>query len=147
MGGGAYYIEMPEVVEVRLEGELGEWATAKDVILHLLRELTVKGGVGKVLEYTGPGVGTLSVPERTTITNMGTELGATSSIFPTDERTRDWLARLDRADEHVDLRPDDDAEYADRIEVDLSEIEPLIATPSMPDNVVPVREVAGTDVD
>jgi aconitate hydratase len=147
MGGGAYYIEMPEVVEVRLEGELGEWATAKDVILHLLRELTVKGGVGKVLEYTGPGVETLSVPERTTITNMGTELGATSSIFPTDERTRDWLARLDREDEHVDLRPDDDAEYADRIEVDLSEIEPLIATPSMPDNVVPVREVAGTDVD
>ncbi|PSP50706.1 aconitate hydratase [Halobacteriales archaeon QH_7_69_31] len=147
MGGGAYYIEMPEVVEVRLEGELGEWATAKDVILHLLQELTVKGGVGKVLEYTGPGVETLSVPERTTITNMGTELGATSSIFPTDERTRDWLARLDREDEHVDLRPDDDAEYADRIEVDLSEIEPLIATPSMPDNVVPVREVAGTDVD
>ena len=147
MGGGAYFIEMPEVVEVRLEGELGEWATAKDVILHLLRELTVKGGVGKVLEYTGPGVETLSVPERTTITNMGTELGATSSIFPTDERTRDWLARLDREDEHVDLRPDDDAEYADRIEVDLSAIEPLIATPSMPDNVVPVREVAGTDVD
>ncbi|PSQ15054.1 aconitate hydratase [Halobacteriales archaeon QS_8_69_73] len=147
MGGDAYYIEMPEVVEVRLEGELGEWATAKDVILHLLQELTVKGGVGRVLEYTGPGVETLSVPERTTITNMGTELGATSSIFPTDERTEEWLSRLDREDEYVELSSDEDADYADQIVVDLSEIEPLIACPSMPDNVVPVREVAGTDVD
>jgi aconitate hydratase len=119
MGGAPYYIEMPEVVNVRLEGELPPWATAKDVILELLRRLTVKGGVDKVLEYTGPGVESLTVPERTTITNMGTELGATSSIFPTDEETRDFLSRLGR----------------------------LIAEPSMPDNVVPVREVAGTDVD
>ncbi|QLD89345.1 aconitate hydratase [Natronomonas salina] len=147
MGGGAYYIEMPEVVNVRLEGELPEWATAKDVILHMLGELSVKGGVGKVLEYTGPGVETLSIPERTTITNMGTELGATSSIFPTDEKTRDWMARFGREDEHVDLQPDEDAEYADQITVDLSELEPLIAKPSMPDKVVPVDEVAGTDVD
>jgi aconitate hydratase len=147
MGGGAYYIEMPEVVEVRLEGELPEWATAKDVILEMLRRLSVKGGVGKIFEYTGPGVETLSVPERTTITNMGTELGATSSIFPTDEKTEDWLARLDREDEHVELQPDEDAEYADQVTIDLSELEPLIAKPSMPDNVVPVREVAGTDVD
>src|SRR5699024_7805745 len=137
----------PEVVNVHLEGELPEWATAKDVILHLLGELSVKGGVGKVLEYTGPGVENLSVPERTTITNMGTELGATTSIFPTDDRTEEFLSRLGREDEHVEIGPDDDAEYDDRIEVDLSEIEPLIATPSMPDNVVPVDEVAGEDVD
>ncbi len=147
MGGGAYYIEMPEVVNVRLEGELPEWATAKDVILELLRRLSVKGGVGKVLEYTGPGVESLTVPERTTITNMGTELGATTSIFPTDDQTKDYLERLGREDEYVDLSPDEDAEYADQITVDLSELEPLIAEPSMPDNVVPVREVAGTDVE
>ncbi|PSP84787.1 aconitate hydratase [Halobacteriales archaeon QS_1_68_17] len=147
MGGGAYYIEMPEVVEVRLEGELGEWATAKDVILEMLRRLTVKGGVGKIFEYTGPGVETLSVPERTTITNMGTELGATSSIFPTGENTKDYLERLGRGDEYVELSPDEDADYDDRITIDLSEIEPLIAEPSMPDNVVPVREAAGVDVD
>ncbi|MFB6106953.1 MAG: aconitate hydratase [Halobacteriaceae archaeon] len=147
MGGGAYYIEMPEVVNVRLEGELPEWATAKDVILEMLRRLTVKGGVGKVFEYTGPGVESLSVPERTTITNMGTELGATSSIFPTDERTRDYLARQDRAEEFVEVGPDEDAEYADQVTIDLSELEPLIAEPSMPDNVVPVSEAAGTEVD
>jgi len=147
MGGGAYYIEMPEVVEVRLEGELPEWATAKDVILEMLRRLSVKGGVGKIFEYTGPGVETLSVPERTTITNMGTELGATSSIFPTDENTKDWLERVGRPEDYERLGPDDTAEYDDSITVDLSDIEPLIAKPSMPDNVVPVREVAGEDVD
>ena len=147
MGGGAYYIDMPEVVNVRLEGELPEWATAKDVILELLRRLSVKGGVGKVLEYTGPGVETLSVPERTTITNMGTELGATSSIFPTDEKTRDYLARQGREDVFEAVGPDPDAEYHDEIVVDLSDLEPLIAEPSMPDNVVPVREAAGQDVE
>ena len=147
MGGGAYYIEMPEILNVRLEGELPEWATAKDVILELLRRLSVKGGVGKVLEFTGPGVETLTVPERTTITNMGTELGATTSIFPTDEQTKDFLSRLDREDEYVEIGPDEDAEYHDQITVDLSDLEPLIATPSMPDNVVPVREVEGTDVE
>jgi aconitate hydratase len=147
MGGGAYYIEMPEVVNVRLEGELPEWATAKDIALHLLGELSVKGGVGKIFEYTGPGIENLTVPERTTITNLGTELGATTSIFPTDEKTKEWLSLLDREDEYVDLEPDDDAEYADQITVDLSELEPLIACPSMPDKVVPVSEVAGTDVE
>ena len=147
MGGGPYYLEMPEVVEVYLTGELPDWATAKDVILEMLRRLSVKGGVGKVFEYTGPGVETLTVPERTTITNMGTELGATSSIFPTDEETEDFLARLGREDEYVELTPDDDAEYDDRIEIDLSELEPLIAEPSMPDKVVPVREAAGTPVE
>ena len=146
MGGGAYYVEMPEVVNVHLTGELPEWATAKDVILHLLGELTVKGGVGKVLEYTGPGADSLTIPERTTITNMGTELGATSSIFGTDEKTRDWLSRQDREDEYVELTPDDDAAYADTIEVDLSSIEPLVAAPSMPDNVAPVSEFEGEDV-
>ncbi|WP_276255630.1 aconitate hydratase [Halomontanus rarus] len=147
MGGAPYYIEMPEIVEIRLEGELPEWATAKDVALELLRRLTVKGGVGKIFEYTGPGVEALTVPERTTITNLGTELGATTSIFPTDENTKDFLDKLGRGDEFVELSPDEDAEYDDQITVDLSEIEPLIAEPSMPDKVVPVREVAGTDVD
>ncbi|WP_254546162.1 aconitate hydratase [Halomarina pelagica] len=147
MGGGAYYIEMPEVVNVRLEGELPEWATAKDVILEMLRRLTVKGGVGKIFEYTGPGVESLSVPERTTITNMGTELGATSSVFPTDERTKDYLERQGRGDQFVEIGPDEDAEYDDELVIDLSSLEPLIAQPSMPDNVVPVREVAGQSVD
>jgi len=147
MGGGAYYVEMPEVVNVRLEGELPDWATAKDVILEMLRRLSVKGGVGKIFEYTGPGVESLTVPERTTITNMGTELGATSSIFPTDEQTRDYLSRQDREEEYVELSPDEDAEYDDQITIDLSDLEPLIAQPSMPDNVVPVREVEGVDVD
>jgi len=147
MGGGPYYFEMPEVVEVRLEGELPEWATAKDVILEMLRRLSVKGGVGKVFEFTGPGVETLSVPERTTITNMGTELGATTSIFPTDDRTREFLAALGREEAYERLEPDADADYADTVTVDLAGIEPLIARPSMPDNVVPVSEVAGTEVD
>ena len=147
MGGGPYYIEMPEIVNVRLEGELPEWSSAKDVILELLRRLSVKGGVGKIFEYTGPGVETLNVPERTTITNMGTELGATSSIFPTDEETREYLSRQGREDVFEEVGPDEDAEYDDEIVVDLSEIEPLVAQPSMPDNVVPVREVEGQDVE
>ncbi|ADB62246.1 aconitate hydratase [Haloterrigena turkmenica DSM 5511] len=147
MGGAPYYIEMPEVVNVRLEGELPEWATAKDVILELLRRLSVKGGVGKILEYTGPGVETLTAPERMTITNMGTELGATTSIFPTDHQTEDYLERVGRGDEYVELQPDDDAEYDDEIVVDLSDLEPLIAQPSMPDKVVPVSEVEGESVE
>ncbi|RCU46911.1 aconitate hydratase [Haloplanus salinus] len=147
MGGGPYFVEMPEVVNVRLEGELPDWASAKDLILEMLRRLSVKGGVGKVFEYTGPGVESLSVPERTTITNMGTELGATTSIFPTDDRTKNYLERQGRGDEYVELSADEDAEYADEIVVDLSALEPLISTPSMPDNVVPVREVAGEDVE
>ncbi|MFC7229190.1 aconitate hydratase [Salinirubellus salinus] len=147
MGGGAYYIEMPEVVNVHLEGELPEWASAKDVALEMLRRLSVKGGVGKIFEYTGPGVENLTVPERTTITNLGTELGATTSIFPTDEKTEDYLARQGREDVYQELTPDEDAEYDDQLTIDLSDLEPLIAKPSMPDNVVPVREVAGTSVE
>ena len=147
MGGAPYYFEMPEIVNVRLAGELRSWATAKDVILEMLRRLTVKGGVGRIFEFTGPGIETLTVPERTTITNMGTELGATTSIFPTDELTRDYLRRLGREEDYVELTADPDAEYDDEIEIDLSSIEPLVAAPSMPDNVVPVREVAGESVE
>ncbi|SDZ95391.1 aconitase [Haloplanus vescus] len=147
MGGAPFYLDVPEVVNVRLEGELPEWSTAKDVILELLRRFSVKEGVGKVFEYTGPGVETLSAQERTTITNMGTELGATTSIFPSDEQTKEFFERLGRPEDYVELAPDEDAEYDDEIVVDLSEIEPLIACPSMPDEVVPVREVAGIDTD
>jgi aconitate hydratase len=147
MGGESYTIEMPEVVAVRLEGALEEWCTAKDVILELLGRLSVKGGVDRVFEFIGPGVETLSVPERCTIANMTTELGATTAIFPSDDRTRRHLRRLGREDAFQKLVPDADAAYDDNIAVDLSEIEPLIATPSMPDNVVPVSETAGTSVD
>ncbi|WP_338740864.1 aconitate hydratase [Haloplanus salilacus] len=147
MGGAPFYIDVPEVVNVRLEGELPEWSTAKDVILELLRRFSVKFGVDKVFEYTGPGVDSLSAHERTVITNMGTELGATTSIFPSDERTEEFLERLGRGEDYVELSPDEDAEYDDEVVVDLSAIEPLIAAPSMPDNVVPVREVAGEAVD
>ena len=147
MGGDTYTLEMPEVVEVSLSGELGEWVSAKDVILDLLRRRSVKGGVGKVFEFTGPGVETLSVPERCTITNMATELGSTSAVFPSDGRTQRHLRRLGREDDFERRRPDADAEYHDRVAVDLSAVEPLIAKPSMPDKVVPVREVAGTPVD
>jgi aconitate hydratase len=147
MSGEPYVVEMPDVVAVRLTGELGPWSSAKDVVLELLRRLTVKGGVGTVFEFVGPGVETLSVPERCTITNMTTELGATSGVFPSDERTRRHLARLGREDAYRPLAPAADAEYADEIVVDLSELEPLVARPGMPDNVVPVSEVAGTAVD
>ncbi len=147
MGGAPYYFDMPEVVNVRLEGELAPWATAKDVILEMLRRLSVKGGVGKVFEYTGPGAEALTVPERTTITNMGTELGATTSIFPSDEHTREYLRRLGREGDYTPVAPEPDATYDDEIVLDLSTIEPLVALPSMPDKVVPVREVAGTAVE
>jgi len=147
MGGSPHYFETPEVVEVHLTGELPDWATGKDVILELLRRLSVKGGVGSVFEYTGPGVATLPVSERCAITNMGTELGATSSVFPADDITREYMAKLGRPEDFVELAPDDDADYADRIVVDLSQIEPLVASPSMPDRVVPVGELKGMAVD
>lgn len=147
MSGEPYYIQMPEVVNVRLEGELNEWVSAKDVILEMLRRLSVKGGLGRIFEYTGPGVETLSIPERTTITNMGTELGATTSVFPSDDQTRDYLQRLGRKDAYRELTPGEDATYDDEIVIDLGDIEPLVAEPSMPDNVVPVRDVAGKPVE
>ncbi len=147
MGGEPYVLEMPEVVRVELTGELRPWCSAKDVVLELLRRLSVKGGVDKAFEFGGPGVGTLSVPERCTITNMATELGATTGLFPSDERTKRHLTRLGRPDAYRPLQPDPDAVYNDTIDVDLSGIRPLVATPSMPDAVVPVSEIAGTPVD
>jgi len=147
MAGLPFRITAPRVVKVELTGSLPPWVSAKDVILELLRRLSVKGGVGKAFEYAGPGVATLSVPERATITNMGTELGATASIFPSDEVTRRWLEAQGRAEDFVELAADADAEYDEVIEIDLSALEPLIACPHSPDNVVPVRQVAGTPVD
>jgi aconitate hydratase len=147
MAGMPFYLTGPEVVEVHLTGELLPWVTAKDVILELLRRLSVKGGVGKIFEYTGPGVKTLSVPERATITNMGAELGATTSVFPSDENTRDWLERQGRGESFVGKVADPDAEYVDTIELDLCEVEPLIARPHSPDNVVSVKELEGEKVD
>jgi aconitate hydratase len=146
MAGAPFYVPMPQVVLVRLVGQLGPWVSAKDVILELLRRLTVKGGVGKVIEYGGPGVASLSVPQRATITNMGAELGATTSIFPSDANTRRFLAAQGREDVWRPLAADPDATYDQVIELDLSALEPLIACPHSPDNVVPVRQVAGTPV-
>jgi len=147
MAGAPFYVPMPRVVLVRLTGALQPWVSAKDVILDLLRRLTVKGGVGKVFEYGGPGVAALNVPQRSTITNMGAELGATSSLFPSDEATRRFLAAQGRENEWVPLAADDDASYDEVVEIDLGSLEPLVACPHSPDNVRPVREVAGKPVD
>jgi aconitate hydratase len=147
LGGGAYWFPMPQVVSVRLEGRLPEWVTAKDVVLEMARRVTVKGGIGKIFEYTGPGAATLSPYERCTICNMGTEIGATTSIFASDDRTRDYLTRLGRPEDFLAIGPDEDAAYDDQMTIDLSSLEPLVALPSMPDKVVPVREVAGTKID
>jgi aconitate hydratase len=147
LGGGPYWLPMPAVVNVRLEGELPKWVTAKDVVLEMARRVTVKGGVGKIFEYTGPGAASLSPYERCTICNMGTEIGATTSIFASDDRTGDYLERLGRPEDFREIGPDPDAEYDETMTIDLSTLEPLVALPSMPDNVVPVREVAGTKID
>src|SRR3954464_11068684 len=147
MAGYPYEIACPEIVEVRLEGTLGRpWVQAKDIILELLRRLSTSGGKNKVFEFTGPGTEDLSVPERGTIANMIAELGATSAVFPPDGKTRDWLATQEREDDFSEVGPDDGAEYDDRVEIDLSELGPLVAKPSNPDNVVPVEEVAGTEL-
>ena len=147
MGGGAYYITMPKMIKVNLTGKLRPFVTAKDVSLEILRILSVKGGVGSIIEWGGEGVKTLSVPERATITNMGTELGATTSIFPSDEITRAFLAAEGREDVYVPLASDPDAEYDRVIDIDLSSLKPLIACPHMPDNVVTVESLKGTKVD
>ena len=147
MGGGTLTLPRPEIVEVRLTGKLSPWCAAKDVILELLRRLTDRGGVGKLFEYTGKGVGTLSVPERFTIASMGTELGLTSSLFPSDERTEEFFSRINRPGDWRPQTADPAADYDGRIDLDLSSIEPLIALPSNPDNVVPVREAAGTKIE
>ncbi len=147
MGGGAYYITMPKMFKVELVGKLRPFVTAKDVSLELLRILSVKGGVGAIIEWGGPGIETLSVPERATITNMGTELGATTSIFPSDETTRKFLAAQGREADFVPLSSDTDAEYDRIITIDLSTLKPMIACPHSPDNVVSVDSLAGTKVD
>ena len=147
MGGGAYYLTCPRVVNVHLTGRLPYGVAAKDIILEVLRRLTVKGGVGKVMEYTGPGVATLTVPERATIANMGAELGATTSVFPSDEVTRAFLKAQDREADWQALSADADAVYDETIEIDLSTLEPLVARPHMPDNVVTVAEAGPIKVD
>lgn len=147
MGGGAYYITYPKIVKVNLTGKLSPWVSAKDVIIEVLRRMSVKGGVGKVIEYCGEGVKTLTVPERATITNMGAELGATTSIFPSDETTLAFLKAQDRADVWSELKADDDAVYDEQIDIDLSQLVPLAACPHSPDNVKSVNEIGKLKID
>ncbi len=147
MGGGAYYINMPKLIKVNLSGALQKFVTAKDISLEILRILSVKGGVGSIIEWGGEGVQTLSVPERATITNMGTELGATSSIFPSDDITRQFLKAEGREKDYAPLASDPDAEYDRVIDIDLSSLKPLIACPHMPDKVVTVESLKGIKVD
>ena len=147
MGGGAYYITYPKIVKVNLTGKLSPWVSAKDVILQVLRIMSVKGGVGKVIEYCGEGVKTLSVPERATITNMGAELGATTSIFPSDEITLSFLKAQDRAEVWQELKADDDAEYDEVIDIDLSKLVPQAACPHSPDNVKTCDEIGKLKID
>lgn len=147
MGGGEYFITMPKILKVNLTGKLRPYVAAKDVILEVLCILSVKGGVGKIVEYTGEGVKTLSVPERATITNMGAELGATTSVFPSDEETRKFLAAQGREKDFVELCADDDAVYDEEIEINLSELEPLAAMPHMPDNVRKISEIGPIKID
>ena len=147
MGGGAYYITVPEVIKVNLTGKLSPYVAAKDIILEVLRILSVKGGVGKVIEYGGEGVKTLTVPERATITNMGAELGATTSIFPSDDITYDFMKAQSREQDWVELLPDEDAEYSRVIDIDLCTLKPLAAMPHMPDNVKSVAEIGEIKVD
>ena len=148
MGGAPFELNMPKVVRMNLTGKLQRpWVTAMDVILEILRRLSVKGGVGKIFEYGGPGAKDLSVPERATITNMGAELGATTSIFPSDKKTKAYLAAVGREADWVEIKADKGAKYAEVIDIDLSRIEPMIAQPHSPDNVVTVKSLTGTKVD
>lgn len=147
MGGGTYYIPMPTMTRINLTGYLKPWVSAKDVILEVLRRMTVKGGVGKIIEYGGEGVKTLSVPERATITNMGAELGATTSIFPSDEITLAFLKAQDRADDWTEILPDPDAQYDEVIDIDLCALEPMAACPHMPDKVKTPEEIGKIKVD
>ena len=147
MGGGSYFLAMPKVCRVNLTGSLQPWVTAKDVILEVLRLLSVKGGVGKVMEYSGEGVKSLSVPQRATITNMGAELGATTSVFPSDEVTKTFLEAQNRGEDWIELSADADATYDEEITIDLSQIVPLVACPHSPDNIKKVKEIQGLAVD
>jgi aconitate hydratase len=147
MGGGPFNLVYPKVVLVNLKGKLKPWVSAKDIILELLRRMTVKGGVGKVIEYGGEGVKSLTVPERATITNMGAELGATSSVFPSDEVTREFLAAQGREADWIELKADEGTKYDETIDLDLNKLEPMIARPHMPDQVCKVSEIEGLKVD
>ena len=147
MGGGAYYITMPKMVRVNLTGKLSPWVSAKDIILAVLRVMSVKGGVGKIVEYGGEGVKTLTVPERATITNMGAELGATTSVFPSDEITKAFLRAQGRESDWTELKPDNDAHYDEVLEINLCELAPMAAAPHMPDNVKTIDELKGQKID
>ncbi|MBQ3094391.1 MAG: aconitate hydratase, partial [Clostridia bacterium] len=147
MGGGTYYITMPKMVRVNLTGKLNDWVAAKDVILEVLRRMSVKGGVGKIIEYGGEGVKTLSVPERATITNMGAELGASTSIFPSDDITRAFMEAQGRGNDWVELQPDADAVYDEVIDIDLSSLAPMAACPHSPDAVKTLEEIGEIKVD
>lgn len=146
MGGGTYYTTMPKMTLIRLSGKLSPWVGAKDIILEVLRIMSVKGGVGKIIEYSGEGVKTLSVPERATITNMGAELGATTSVFPSDEITKSFLKAQGREEDWSELKPDPDAKYDEIIDIDLSALEPMAAMPHMPDNVKKVSEIGNIEI-
>ena len=147
MGGGAYYITTPKVCKINLVGKLNPMVAAKDIILEVLRKLTVKGGVSKVFEYAGEGVKTLSVPERATITNMGAELGATTSIFPSDEKTLEYFKAQGREEDWIEFKPDEDAVYDEEITIDLNQLKPLAAKPHSPDNVEEVESIGKIKVD
>lgn len=146
MGGGTYYTTMPKMTLIRLSGKLSPWVGAKDIILEVLRIMSVKGGLGKIIEYGGEGVKTLSVPERATITNMGAELGATTSVFPSDEITKSFLKAQGREEDWSELKPDPDAKYDEIIDIDLSALEPMAAMPHMPDNVKKVSEIGNIEI-
>ena len=146
MAGETYHITMPRIMGVKLTGELPEWVSAKDVILELLRRHSVKGGVGKIIEYYGPGLDSLSAMDRHVIANMGAELGATASVFPSDDEVKRFMSTQKREHEWVELKADEGAEYDEHDEVNLSELVPLIAKPTSPDNVVPVTEIEGDPI-
>src|SRR5699024_10047405 len=144
--GEPIYIKMPEVMGVKLTGKLPDWVSAKDVILEMLRRHDVKGGVGKIIEYYGPGLDELTAMDRHVIANMGAELGATATVFPSDNEVKRLIAMQDREDDWIELIADDDAKYDLHEEINLSELEPLVAKPTSPGNVVPARELAGTPI-
>lgn len=146
MATGKYYVQCPSVVNVHLTGEKSPWVSAKDVILYILQQLTVKGGVNKIIEYTGEGIKSLSLTDRATICNMGAELGATTSIFPTDEKTKEYLIQQGREDDFIEVKADADAVYDQTLEVDLSALVPMVAQPNSPDAVVPVKDIAGLKI-
>lgn len=146
MATGKYYLQCPSVVKVNLTGKKAPWVSAKDIILYVLQQLTVKGGVNKIIEYTGEGISSLSLTDRATICNMGAELGATTSVFPTDQRTKEYLAQQGRADDYIEMKADEDATYDQELDVDLSTLVPMTAKPHSPDAVVPVKELEGMKV-